>query len=108
MPVDYLAFGYASLVAAGGIIGYLKAGSTASLGMGLIFASVLAYGAYQSSQNPDNYLVVLGASAILAGVMGNRFYNTGKFMPAGLVATMSVAMVLRYIVRSLTATTKQQ
>lgn len=75
-------------------------GSTASLGVGLLFGAVLAYGAYQTSQNPSNYLVGLGASALLAGVMGNRYYHSGKFMPAGLIAAVSTAMVLRYVVRS--------
>lgn len=100
VQVDYLAFGYAALVAAGGVVGYVKAGSAASLGMGLLFGSVIAYGAYQTSQNPNSYLVGLGASAILAGVMGNRFLHSGKFMPAGLVATMSALMVVRYVARS--------
>ncbi len=72
--------------------------------MGLLFGSVLAFGAYQTSQNPNNYMVGLGGSAVLAGVMGSRFYNSGKFMPAGLVAVLSVAMILRYASRSFTAT----
>jgi len=100
MAIDYLAYGYASLVAAGGVMGYVKAGSTSSLGMGLLFGAVLAYGAYQTSQNSNNYFVGLGGSAILAGIMGNRFYHSGKFMPAGLVAAVSVGMVLRYLGRS--------
>lgn len=79
---------------------FLFLGSTASLGVGLLFGAVLAYGAYQTSQNPSNYLVGLGASALLAGVMGNRYYHSGKFMPAGLIAAVSTAMVLRYVVRS--------
>lgn len=66
----------------------------------MLFGAVLAYGAYQTSQNPTNYLVGLGASALLAGVMGNRYYHSGKFMPAGLIAAVSTAMVLRYVVRS--------
>ena len=82
-------------------------GSVASLGMGLLFGSVIAYGAYQTSQNPNNYMVGLGASAVLAGVMGNRFYNSGKFMPAGMVAALSLVMVLRYVTRSFT-TAKQE
>lgn len=78
----------------------LSKGSTASLGMGLLFGAVIAYGAYQTSQNPNNYLVGLGASAVLTGVMGNRFYHSGKFMPAGLVAAVSAVFVIRYISRS--------
>jgi len=70
------------------------------LGVGILFGAVLAYGAYQTSQNPSNYLVGLGASALLAGVMGTRFYHSGKFMPAGLIAAVSTAMVLRYVTRS--------
>jgi len=66
----------------------------------MLFGAVIAYGAYQTSQNPNNYLVGLGASTVLAGIMGNRFYHSGKFMPAGLVAAVSAAMVLRYVARS--------
>ncbi|KAF4526991.1 hypothetical protein B566_EDAN001538 [Ephemera danica] len=88
MGVDAISFAYAAAVATGGIIGYVKAGSTASMGMGLLFGSILGYGAYQTSQDPGNYYLSLGASAVLTGVMGNRFLSSGKFMPAGLVATM--------------------
>lgn len=45
-------------------------------------------------------LLIVAASAVLAGVMGNRFYHSGKFMPAGLVAIVSAAMVVRYVSRS--------
>ncbi|XP_043531325.1 transmembrane protein 14C-like isoform X3 [Chiloscyllium plagiosum] len=55
MAVDWLGFGYAALVASGGVIGYIKA----------------------------------VASGALTGIMGMRFYNSGKFMPAGLVAGAS-------------------
>jgi len=100
MGVDWFAYGYGALVATGGIIGYAKAGSTASLGMGLLFGAVIAYGAYQTSHNPNNYLIGLASSGILAGIMGNRFYHSGKFMPAGLVAAVSLVMVCRYALRS--------
>ncbi|ODM90771.1 Transmembrane protein [Orchesella cincta] len=56
------------------------------LGVGLLFGSILAFGAYQTSQDPSNYWVSLGASVILAGLMGTRYYHSGKFMPAGLIA----------------------
>jgi uncharacterized membrane protein (UPF0136 family) len=75
-------------------------GSVASLGAGLLFGSLLCYGAYQTSQNPNNYLLLLGTSAALGGLMGYRFYNSRKFMPAGLVTILSVGMVLRFAARS--------
>lgn len=62
---------------------------------GLLFGSALAYGAYEVSKDPSNYSVQLATSSILAGIMGYRFYNTGKIMPAGVVCLLSVAMIVR-------------
>ncbi|XP_037787266.1 transmembrane protein 14C-like [Penaeus monodon] len=95
MGVDYISYAYASAVALGGMIGYAKAGSIPSLGAGLLFGSVLGYGAYQLSENPNNYYLTLGTSTALGGLMGMRFLNSGKFMPPGLIAVMSLAMVAR-------------
>ncbi|XP_047498177.1 transmembrane protein 14C-like [Penaeus chinensis] len=95
MGADYISYAYASAVALGGIIGYAKAGSIPSLGAGLLFGSVLGYGAYQLSENPNNYYLTLGTSTALGGLMGMRFINSGKFMPPGLIAVMSLAMVAR-------------
>nr|CAD7452688.1 unnamed protein product [Timema tahoe] len=113
MTVDIISFAYAASVAAGGIIGYVKAerlveyktqwkrwqdqvkqdiksrGSIPSLGAGLLFGSLLGLGAYQTTQNPNNYYLLLGTSSILGGIMGARFYNSGKIMPAGLITIMS-------------------
>ncbi|ELU03721.1 hypothetical protein CAPTEDRAFT_172315 [Capitella teleta] len=94
--MDFLGASYAAVVAAGGIIGYVKAGrSTVSMVMGLLFGSVSGFGAYQMGQDPKNYGVLLLSSGVLAGVMGYRAINSGKFMPGGLVATLSLLMVLR-------------
>ncbi|GFG33873.1 hypothetical protein Cfor_02603 [Coptotermes formosanus] len=100
MAIDVLSFAYAATVAAGGVVGYARAGSVPSLGAGLLFGSLLCYGAYQTSQNPNNFLLLLGTSAALGGLMGYRFYNSRKFMPAGLVTILSVGMVLRFAARS--------
>ncbi|CAO2595838.1 Transmembrane protein 14C [Lemmus lemmus] len=86
VPLHYLGFGYAALVATGGIIGYAKAGSVPSLAAGLFFGGLAGLGAYQLSQDPRNVWVFLATSGTLAGIMGMRFYNSGKFMPAGLIA----------------------
>lgn len=109
MAIDYLAFGYAATVAAGGVLGYVKAGSMVSLIMGLLSGSVLGVGAYQVSQNPKNLYLSLGTSAVLAGIMGMRYMKSGKVMPAGLVAGISLLFVVRYGVRALgVATTRTE
>ncbi|XP_074127623.1 transmembrane protein 14C-like isoform X1 [Sminthopsis crassicaudata] len=86
MALDWIGFGYAALVASGGIIGYAKAGSVPSLAAGLLFGGLAGLGAYQLSQDPKNIWVSLVASGTLTGIMGMRFYNSGKFMPAGLIS----------------------
>ena len=77
------------------MIGYLKAGSLPSLGAGLLFGSAATFGAYQISQNPRNLSLALLTSGALLAVMGLRFYKSGKFMPAGLLAVVSLAQVAR-------------
>lgn len=96
MAVDHYGIMYAVLVGSGGAYGYMKTGSVPSLAAGLIFGTLLCVGAYQVSRNAENYQLSLGTSALLGGVMGYRYYNTGKIMPAGLLAGISIAMTLRY------------
>lgn len=62
--------------------------SIPSLGAGLLFGSMLGYGAYQTSQDPTNVAVFLGTSTALGGLMGYRYYNSGKIMPAGMIAVL--------------------
>ncbi|XP_048472332.1 transmembrane protein 14C-like isoform X2 [Rhincodon typus] len=95
MAVDWIGFGYAALVASGGLVGYVKAGSVPSLAAGLLFGSAAGFGAYQITQDPKNIWLSLIASGALTGIMGMRFYNSGKFMPAGLVAGASFLMLGR-------------
>ncbi|XP_043584356.1 transmembrane protein 14C [Bombus pyrosoma] len=104
MPADILGYIYAATVAAGGVLGYVKAQSIPSLGAGLIFGSVLGYGAYQTSQDPTNIRVSIAATTLLGGIMGYRYYNTGKIMPAGIIALLSCLVFVKTIVRSFTGT----
>lgn len=67
-----------------------KLGSIPSLAAGLVFGSAAVFGAYQLSQNPKNFTVALLTSGVLLTVMGLRFYQGGKFMPAGLIASLSL------------------
>ena len=59
---DYLAYAYAAVVAAGGLMGYVKKGSVMSGVMGLTFGGLMAYGAYQTSQNRNNFWLSMGVS----------------------------------------------
>ncbi|XP_053106277.1 transmembrane protein 14C-like [Hemicordylus capensis] len=93
MSVDWVGYGYAALVASGGIVGYAKAGSVPSLAAGLLFGGLAGVGAYQQSQDAKNVWLSLIASGTLTAVMGMRFYNSRKFMPAGLIAGASLLMV---------------
>ncbi|KAM4605751.1 transmembrane protein 14C-like [Polymixia lowei] len=93
MAIDWIGFSYAALVSSGGIVGFFKAGSVASLAAGLLFGVLAAIGAYLTSRNAKNVWVSLGTSGTLAVVMGMRFLNSWKFMPAGLMALTSVLML---------------
>ncbi|XP_062377129.1 transmembrane protein 14C [Sardina pilchardus] len=96
MPeVDWAGYGYAALVASGGVMGYVKAGSVPSLAAGLLFGGLAGVGAYQISEDPKNIWVSLATSGSLAAVMGKRFYSSRKFMPPGLVCIASVLMVAK-------------
>ncbi|GAB0183791.1 transmembrane protein 14C-like [Grus japonensis] len=94
MEYDWLGFGYAALVAAGGVVGYAKAGSVPSLAAGLLFGGLAGLGAYQQSKDPKNVWLSLVASGTLSAVMGMRFYNSRKAMP-GIIAGASLLMVGR-------------
>ena len=72
----------------------LCVGSIPSLGMGLLFGSLIGFGAYQTSQNANNYYLALGTSIALAGFMGKRFLDSGKVMPAGLIAGIRYYLII--------------
>ncbi|XP_036416531.1 transmembrane protein 14C isoform X2 [Colossoma macropomum] len=95
MAVDWAGYGYAALVASGGVLGYVKAGSAPSLAAGLLFGGLAGFGAYQISQDPKNIWVSLATSGTLAAIMGKRFYNSRKIMPAGIVAGASILMLVK-------------
>ncbi|XP_041805461.1 transmembrane protein 14C-like [Chelmon rostratus] len=97
MAVDWIGFSYAALVSAGGVMGYVKAGSITSLAAGLLFGLLAAVGTYLASQNPKNVWLSLGTSGTLAVVMGLRFLSSWKFMPAGLMTLASGLLLVKII-----------
>lgn len=100
MPFDVFSATYAVLVATGGIMGYVKAKSVPSLIAGLSFGALLGMGSYLEATH-DNYWLTFAGSGALGVLMGKRFMNSKKFMPAGFVASMSLAMLIRYSVRTI-------
>lgn len=89
----HMNFSVGGLVIVGGAIGYLKRGSKVSLLAGLTFGSMLVGSGIMISGDKqyEGHALATGASGIMALAMGQRFMSTGKFMPAGLVATLGAA-----------------
>ncbi|MBM3835622.1 MAG: hypothetical protein FJ403_20600 [Verrucomicrobia bacterium] len=87
---------YIVLLLAGGLIGFLKAGSKASLIASLISAILL--GLFQFVIPGAGYAadIVLGALLIFFGM---RFVKGKKFMPAGLMTVVTlVTLILRFVI----------
>ncbi|XP_020885628.1 protein FATTY ACID EXPORT 7 isoform X2 [Arabidopsis lyrata subsp. lyrata] len=82
---------YASLLGAGGLMGYLKRGSKISLVAGGGSAALFYYVYTELPGNP-----VL-ASSIGIGMMGSRYLRTRKVVPAGVVSVVSLVMTGAYL-----------
>ena len=95
MRPDVVLWIYIVLLVAGGLIGYLKAGSKISLIISSIFAAILTLcqiGVVFQRHMAD---IVL---AILLVVFAWRLTESKKFMPAGLMLVITVlALVLRHV-----------
>ena len=71
------------LVMVGGLAGYFRKGSKASLVAGLAMGSLLVGSGYMIAKTDNVYeghLLATGTSGIMAIAMGQRFLSTGKFM----------------------------
>ncbi|KAJ8483628.1 hypothetical protein OPV22_016113 [Ensete ventricosum] len=95
---------YGLLVLVGGIVGYVRRGSTASLaggagsGLVLLLAGFVSLKAFEKRRNSYLALGLETACALaLTFVMGKRYLETSKIMPAGVVAILSALMSLFYL-----------
>ena len=87
---------YIVLLVAGGLVGFLKAGSKASIIASSIFAVPLVLAALGIAPA----LVAEVVLGILLVFMGMKFAKSKKFMPSGLMAIMSaVALVARFFLK---------
>lgn len=93
---------YGILVLAGGIIGYMKANSQPSLIMGSVFALLLiASGIALLKQSDLAYFAGVALSVILTFFFSYRFFITQNFMPAGMMAIVSLVVVIIAIINKL-------
>jgi uncharacterized membrane protein (UPF0136 family) len=94
--IYFLIFGL--LTIAGGIIGYVKAGSTASIIAGSIAGVLLLVGAWLI---PQNQIAGLALSAIISvlllGYFVPKFMRTHAVMPAGMMSILSVIGIVMAI-----------
>ncbi|CAL9687971.1 unnamed protein product [Knipowitschia caucasica] len=97
MAVDWIGFTYAAAIAFGGFMGYKRKGSVMSLMAGLVFGGLSAFGAYSLSNDPKDIKILLMSSGLLSLVMGMRYKKSGKVMPAGAMAGLSLLMVFRLL-----------
>jgi uncharacterized membrane protein (UPF0136 family) len=98
-PVKLYFIVFGILTIAGGVIGYVKAGSMPSIIAGSITGILLLVAAFLF---PDYRLVSLAlglfVSLLLAGQFVPKFIRTGKVMPAGMMSILSVIGIIMAIV----------
>lgn len=95
--IYFIIFGLLTIV--GGVIGFVKAGSTASIIAGSISGIALIVAAYLLPGNVVLGLAIAGlVSLLLAGRFIPAFMKTGQAMPAGLMSALSVIGLILAIV----------
>ena len=86
---------FAILTIAGGIIGYVKAGSMASIIAGSISGVLLLLAAWLMPEHQAAGLIIaLIVSLQLAGQFIPKFFRTFKVMPAGLMSVLSAIGII--------------
>lgn len=85
-------FIFGALTIAGGIMGYVKAGSPASIIAGGISGVLLLVAGYLVGAGKVQPGLILGlvVSLALAGQFVPKFLSTHKFMPAGMMGILGV------------------
>ncbi len=83
------------LTIAGGILGYVKAGSMASIIAGSISGVLLLLAAWLMPEHQAAGLIIaLIVSLLLAGQFIPKFFRTFKVMPAGLMSVLSAIGII--------------
>jgi uncharacterized membrane protein (UPF0136 family) len=95
--IYFIVFGALTII--GGIVGYTKAGSVASIIAGSITGVLLLVAAFLL---PEHRMVGLATalivSLLLAAQFLPKFLRTGRVMPAGMMSILSVIGIIAAIV----------
>jgi len=95
--IYFIVFGALTIV--GGIVGYVKAGSVASIIAGSITGVLLLVAAFLL---PEHCMVGLATalivSLLLAAYFIRKYLSTGAVMPAGIMSLLSVIGIIVVIV----------
>lgn len=91
---------YSIFLLAGGFIGWSKAGSKISLIMGVVSSGLVFIGLYLISVNAKTaYLLLTLTGFILSAVFIMRLMKTQKFMPSGMLLTLSILFLIFCILK---------
>jgi uncharacterized membrane protein (UPF0136 family) len=95
--IYFIVFGALTIV--GGIIGYLKAGSVASIVAGSITGVLLLVAVFLLPEHRTIGLATaLIVSLLLAAQFVPKFLRTGRVMPAGMMSILSAIGIIAVIV----------
>jgi uncharacterized membrane protein (UPF0136 family) len=95
--IYFIVFGL--LTIAGGILGYVKAGSAASIIAGAITGVLLLVAAFLLPEHQAWGLgTALIVSLLLAGYFIRKYLQTGTVMPAGMMSVLSIIGIVAAIV----------
>jgi uncharacterized membrane protein (UPF0136 family) len=95
--IYFIVFGALTIV--GGIVGYLKAGSVASIIAGSITGILLLVAAFLLPEHRTIGLATaLIVSLLLAAQFVPKFLRTGRVMPAGMLSILSAIGIIAAIV----------
>ncbi|MGC2353379.1 MAG: TMEM14 family protein [Candidatus Udaeobacter sp.] len=95
--IYFIVFGVLTIL--GGIVGYVKAGSVASIIAGSLAGVLLLVAAFLlPKQEMAGLATGLIVSLLLLGYFVPKYFRTGSVMPAGLMSVLSVIGIIAAIV----------
>ncbi|KAJ2841745.1 Transmembrane protein 14C, partial [Coemansia erecta] len=85
MVADVVGLSFGILIVVGGVMGFLKSNSTASLISGLVFGALITVTTQYAATHAQGFSLLPATVCLVLGlIMGSRFLESKKFMPAGM------------------------